>query len=83
MGYYLFILVSVAMFGAGFGLQDLYRKRRGSGIRMSMESACIDGGTMIVSTIISFFGEKKPSLREIISVVLAFSGMLALFLIPA
>ena len=40
------------------------------------------GGTMIVSTLLDFFGEKKPGKREIISVSLAFLGMLALFLIP-
>ena len=40
MEYYILILISVAMFGGGFGLQDLYRKKRGSGLLVSMESAC-------------------------------------------
>lgn len=39
--YYTLILISVTMFGGGFALQDLYRKKRGSGLRISMESACI------------------------------------------
>lgn len=41
MQYYLLILVSVSMFGGGFALQDLYRRKRGSGLKISMESACI------------------------------------------
>ena len=39
--YYLLIIISVVMFGGGFGLQDLYRRMRGSGIRISMESTCV------------------------------------------
>ena len=31
---------------------------------------------------VSLFGDKKPSRREIVSICLAFIGMLALFLIP-
>lgn len=49
----------------------------------SVQYPMVTGGTMIVSTVISCFGEKKPSLREIISVALAFLGMVALFAIPA
>lgn len=48
----------------------------------SMQYPMVTGGTMIVSTIICFFGEKKPSKKEIVSVLLAFIGMLVLFLIP-
>lgn len=39
--YYGLILLSVVMFGGGFAIQDLYRKKRGSGLMISMESACI------------------------------------------
>ena len=39
--YYGLILLSVVMFGGGFALQDVYRKMRGSGLKISMESACI------------------------------------------
>lgn len=39
--YYGLIILSVVMFGGGFALQDLYRKKRGSGLMISMESACI------------------------------------------
>ena len=48
----------------------------------SVQYPMVTGGTMIVSTIISYFGDKKPSKKEILSIVLAFAGMLALFLIP-
>lgn len=42
----------------------------------------VTGGTMIVSTVISFFTNKKPSTKEIVAVVLAFLGVLILILIP-
>ena len=48
----------------------------------SVQYPMVTGGTMIVSTILCFFGDKKPSKREIASVVLAFIGMLVLFLVP-
>ena len=48
----------------------------------SVQYPMVTGGTMIVSTLICFFGEKKPSKKEMISVGLAFVGMLLLFLIP-
>ena len=41
MIYYILIFISVVMFGGGFALQDIYRKKRGSGLKISMESACI------------------------------------------
>lgn len=48
----------------------------------SVQYPMVTGGTMIVSTIICFFEEKKPTKREMAAVGLAFLGMLALFLIP-
>ena len=48
----------------------------------SIQYPMVTGGTMIVSTVLSFFGDKKPSRRELLSVGLAFLGMLLLFLIP-
>ena len=39
--YYGLILISVVRFGGGFAIQDQYRKKRGSGLRISMESTCI------------------------------------------
>lgn len=48
----------------------------------SVQYPMVTGGTMIVSTALSFFGDKKPNKREMLGVFLAFLGMLALFLIP-
>jgi len=48
----------------------------------SVQYPMVTGGVMIVSTIICFFGDRKPSKKEIISVLVAFVGMLALFVIP-
>ena len=47
----------------------------------SVQYPMVTGGTMIVSTIICFFGENKPSRKEILSVIVAFFGMFALFAI--
>lgn len=48
----------------------------------SVQYPMVTGGTMIVSTIICFFGKNKPTKNELISVAFAFLGMLALFIIP-
>ena len=48
----------------------------------SVQYPMVTGGTMIVSTLLCYFGEKKPSKKELLSVGLAFVAMLALFLIP-
>jgi len=42
----------------------------------------VTGGTMVVSTIISFFSDKKPTKKEIIAVILSFIGIVLLILIP-
>ena len=41
MLYYALILVSVIMFGGCFAMQDVYRTKRGSGLKSSMEISCI------------------------------------------
>ena len=48
----------------------------------SVQYPMVTGGVMIVSTLICFFGARKPSRRELLSVALAFVGMLILFIIP-
>ncbi len=48
----------------------------------SVQYPLITGGVMIVSTLICYFGDRKPSKRELASIVFAFLGMLALFIIP-
>ena len=50
-------------------------------IDASVQYPLITGGVMIISTLICFFGQNKPTKKEILSVVMAFLGMLALFLI--
>ena len=47
----------------------------------SVQYPMVTGGVMIVSVIINFFGENKPSKRELCSVAMAFLGMLALFFV--
>ena len=42
----------------------------------------VTGGTMIVSTIISVFSDKKPNKREILAVIFAFVAVLILIMIP-
>lgn len=46
----------------------------------SVQYPMVTGGVMIVSTIICFFDRNRPSKKEILSVLLAFLGTLALFL---
>ena len=48
----------------------------------SVQYPMVTGGVIIVSTIICFFGKNKPSKKEILSVIVAFIGMLTLFIIP-
>lgn len=51
-------------------------------VDVSVQYPMVTGGTMIVSTLICCFGEKKPSKKEMISVGFAFVAMLLLFIIP-
>ncbi|MBR7133019.1 MAG: hypothetical protein IKD04_05750 [Clostridia bacterium] len=48
----------------------------------SVQYPFITGGTMIVSTVISFFGNKKPKPKEVFAVALSFIGILLLIYIP-
>lgn len=51
-------------------------------VDVSVQYPMVTGGVMIVSTALCFIRKQKPSVREIISVSLAFVAMLLLFLIP-
>ncbi len=51
-------------------------------VDVSVQYPMVTGGVMIVSTALCYFTEKKPTKKEMLSVLLAFFGMLALFLIP-
>lgn len=48
----------------------------------SVQYPMVTGGVMIVSTLICFFGKNKPSKKEVLSVAVAFIGLLLLFAIP-
>jgi drug/metabolite transporter (DMT)-like permease len=48
----------------------------------SVQYPLVTGGVMIVSTALCFFGGQRPSKKEILSVIFAFIGMLAMFVIP-
>ena len=51
-------------------------------VEASVQYPMVTGGVMIVCTAIAFFGKSKPTKRELISVALAFTGLLLLFLLP-
>lgn len=48
----------------------------------SVQYPLVTGGVMIVSTLICYLSDKKPTKKEWLSVAIAFVGMLALFAIP-
>jgi drug/metabolite transporter (DMT)-like permease len=48
----------------------------------SVQYPMVTGGVMIVSTLICFFGKNKPSKKEVLSIIVAFIGLLLLFAIP-
>ncbi len=50
-------------------------------LNASVQYPLVTGGVIIISTLISFFGKNKPSKKEALSVLMAFAGTLALFLI--
>ena len=62
MVYYALIILSVLMFGGGFGLQDVYRIKRGSGLKISMEAAFIGSlaGLAVLLVINKFSFEFTP-----------------------
>lgn len=51
-------------------------------VQASVQYPMVTGGTIIVCTCISFLGDKKPTAKDILSVLLAFAAMFALLVIP-
>lgn len=51
-------------------------------VETSVQYPMVTGGTIIVSTVICFFTRSRPTVREVVSVVLAFVGLAALFIFP-
>ena len=76
MGYYALILLSVGMFGGGFALQDVYRRKRGSSLKISMESAFIGclAGLVVLLAINGFSFELTP-FTFIMSTLSAINGI--------
>ena len=50
--YYALIFIAVAMFGGCFALNDVYRERRGSSLKISMEASFIGAVAAIICLII-------------------------------
>ena len=48
----------------------------------SIQYPMVTGGVMIVSTACAYLTDNKPKAKELVSVGLAFLGMLALFILP-
>ena len=71
-----------ALSGAGNKVANFLLVMALSHVDASVQYPMVTGGVMIVSTLLCFLGPKKPSHREILSVLIGFAGMLALFLIP-
>ena len=60
--YYALIILSVVMFGGCFGLQDVYRKIKGSGIKISLEFSLVGSiaGFVLLLMVNSFKFEFTP-----------------------
>ena len=71
-----------AFSGAGNKVANFFLVIALSHVDASVQYPMVTGGVMIISTLLCFLGPKKPSHREILSVLIGFAGMLALFLIP-
>ena len=50
------------------------------GVHASVQYPIVTGGVMIVSTLICFFGPRKPTKKELISILIASIGIAALLL---
>lgn len=70
-----------ALSGAGNKVANFFLVIALSHVDASVQYPMVTGGVMIVSTLLCFLGPKKPSRRELLSVLIGFAGMLALFII--
>ena len=78
--YHLFIIASVVMFGGCFALKDQYRKRRGSGLKISMEASCIGSlAGFAVMTVFKGFSIELTAFTLIIALWKALNGILFTF----
>ena len=51
-------------------------------VESSVQYPMVTGGTMVVTTIIAFFTKSRPTVRQVISILLAVLGLTALFVLP-
>ena len=74
--YYALIMLSVAMLGGCFALNDVYRKRRSSNLLSSMESSCIGAvAGLIVLFIINEIKFEFTPFTLIMSFFVAINGI--------
>ena len=80
MEYYALIMLSVCIFGGGFALQDIYRKKRGSNLKISMESAFIGSlAGLIVLLIINGFSFEFTGFTLLMALLAALNSILFTF----
>lgn len=78
--YYVLIVLSVLMFGGSFAFQDMYRKKRGSGLAISIESAFIAAvAGLAVLLIINGFAFDLTPFTLLMATCSALNGMAFLF----
>ena len=51
-------------------------------VETSVQYPMVTGGTMVVTTIIAFFTKSRPTVRQVISILLAVLGLTVLFVLP-
>ena len=78
--YYALIMLSVAMLGGCFALNDVYRKKRSSNLLSSMESSCIGAvAGLIVLFIINEIKFEFTPFTLIMSFFVAINGIAFIF----
>ena len=70
------------LYGAANTLANFLLVTALSRVDASVQYPMVTGGVMIVSTLICFLCKNKPSKKDIVSIALAFIGMVCLFAVP-
>ena len=78
--YYALIMLSVCIFGGGFALQDIYRRKRGSNLKISMESAFIGSfAGLVVLLIVNGFSFAVTGFTLLMALLAALNSILFTF----
>ena len=78
--YYALIMLSVVMFGGCFALSDVYRKMRGSSIKISVESSVVGSlSALAIMICINGFAIEITAFTLIMAFFAALNGMLFTF----